>query len=271
MEKILTGEFDLTNIHDYERPFYQALQRVSDPNKDIGTEILPAQARAYFTTMRENTVTGVTSGRHMGMYKALCTELDDKTTTENQGSILDGILTIMNLCNKNGLTISRYCCARDIMLQKKQNNFNINAMRVIKIFEADTNFLLKHIGRQAMRSIEKLDNGLSDMQHGFRKGKNTYHSTMSIITTINIFRQARTGFALVETDCKAAFDYCIPKIVKMSWLAKGVPPKTTKFIYNHQTQTRYDVTAGGLVSTHTYGGEDTLVTDKEEESRRKAT
>ena len=92
------------------------------------------------------------------------------------------------------------------MLQKKPNNFNITAMRIIKIFEGDTNLLLKHIGRQAMRSIEKLKNGLSDMQHGFRKGRNTYHSAMSIITAMDIFRQARTGFALVETDCKAAFD-----------------------------------------------------------------
>ena len=160
--------------------------------------------------MRENTVTGVTSGRHMGMYRALCTELDDPTTTANEDFVLDGILTIMNLCNKSGLIVSRYCRARDIVLQKKQNNFNINAMQVIKIFEADTNFLLKHIGQQAMCLIEKLDNGLSNMQHGFRKGRNTYHSTMSIITAIDIFRQARTRFALVETDCKAAFDCCIP-------------------------------------------------------------
>ena len=43
----------------------------------------------------------------------------------------------------------------------------------------------------------------------------------------------------------------------MSWLAKGVPPPTAEFIYNHQTQTKYDCTAGGFVSTRTYGGEDT--------------
>ena len=42
------------------------------------------------------------------------------------------------------------------------------------------------------------------MQHGFRKRRNTYHSAMSFITAIDIFRQAQTGFALVETDFKAA-------------------------------------------------------------------
>eukprot|EP00814_Leptocylindrus_danicus_P018105 CAMPEP_0116011616 /NCGR_PEP_ID=MMETSP0321-20121206/4666_1 /TAXON_ID=163516 /ORGANISM="Leptocylindrus danicus var. danicus, Strain B650" /LENGTH=163 /DNA_ID=CAMNT_0003480867 /DNA_START=608 /DNA_END=1099 /DNA_ORIENTATION=+ len=74
---------------------------------------------------------------------------------------------------------------------------------------------------------------------------------------INIFRQTCTGFALVETDCRAAFDSCIPEIVKMSWLAKGVPVTAAEFIYNHQTQTKYDFTVGGIVSTQTYGGEDT--------------
>mmetsp|Transcript_19971 Transcript_19971/g.30637 ORF Transcript_19971/g.30637 Transcript_19971/m.30637 type:complete len:205 (-) Transcript_19971:286-900(-) len=189
----------------------------------------------------------------MGMYKALCTSLEDPDTSKQQEKILEGVVAITNLCGQSGLILSRFCKACDIMLQKKPNNFNISKMRIIKIFEADINFLLKHIGKRVMRSVEK-NKGFSDMQHGFRKRRNTYHSAMSIITAINIFRQARTGFALVETDCKAAFDCCIPEIVKMSWLSKRVPPHTAEFISNHQTQTTYNVTAGGLVSSCSYGG-----------------
>mmetsp|Transcript_26742 Transcript_26742/g.41490 ORF Transcript_26742/g.41490 Transcript_26742/m.41490 type:complete len:84 (+) Transcript_26742:705-956(+) len=70
------------------------------------------------------------------------------------------------------------------MLQKKPNNFNISGMWIIKIFEADANYLLKHIERRPMRLIEKLKDFFSDMQHGFRKGRNTYHSVMGIITAI---------------------------------------------------------------------------------------
>jgi len=141
------------------------------------------------------------------------------------------------------------------MLQKKANNFDISKMRIIKIFEADVNFLLKHMSKRVMRSVEK-NKGFSDMQHGFWTRRNTYHSAMSIIMAINIFQQARTGFALVEKDCMAAFDCCIPEMVMLSWLSKGVPPQTAEFIYNHQTQTTYNVTAGGLVSACSYGGED---------------
>ena len=45
---------------------------------------------------------------------------------------------------------------------------------------------------------QTVKNGLSDMQHSFRKCRNTYHLAMSIITAIYIFWQACTGFALVE-------------------------------------------------------------------------
>ena len=42
----------------------------------------------------------------------------------------------------------------------------------------------------------------------------------------------------------------------MSLLAKGVPVEMAEFIYNHQTQTTYDVAVGGLISERTYGGQD---------------
>ena len=80
----------------------------------------------------------------MGMYRALSTEILDDVTSKHQESILTGVITIMNLCGKSGLIIPCFCRARDIMLQKKHNNFSISAMRIIKIFEADMNYLLKH-------------------------------------------------------------------------------------------------------------------------------
>ena len=101
------------------------------------------------------------------MYRALSTEITDDVTSKQQKSILTGVVSIMNLCGQSGIIIPRFCRARDIMLQKKQNNFSISAMRIIKIFEADMNYLLKQFGRQAMRAIEKIEGGLSAMQHGF--------------------------------------------------------------------------------------------------------
>jgi len=92
--------------------------------------------------MRENTVTGVTLGQHMGIYRASCTTLADDVTSKKQDSMWDSIVTIMNLCSQSGFIVPRFCRACDIMLQKKHNNFNISTMRLIKIFEADTNIRL---------------------------------------------------------------------------------------------------------------------------------
>ena len=134
MEDILSGEFDLNAIQESEKPFCSALKRVSAPIEKIGAPISPCQARKYFHSMRENTITGVTSGRHMGMYRALSTDITDDVTSKQQKSILTGMVSIMNLCGQSGIIIPRFCRARDIMLQKKHNNFSISAMRIIKTF-----------------------------------------------------------------------------------------------------------------------------------------
>jgi len=75
--------------------------------------------------MHKNKVTGVTSGQHMGLYKALCTKFKNDTMTEKQKSMLAGVTAIINLCGQSGLIVPRFCKARDIMLQKKLNNFDI--------------------------------------------------------------------------------------------------------------------------------------------------
>ena len=165
MNKIISGEFDQSQIQEREKPFYHALQRVSTPDEKIRAPISPANAKKYSNSMRENTVTSVTSGHHMGIYKGLCSTLKDKDATEKQEQILSGILTLVNICGQSGIMLPRFCKARDVMLQKKANNYNITALRTIKIFEADMNQLLKHISRNAMQSIEKIDGCLSDMQH----------------------------------------------------------------------------------------------------------
>eukprot|EP00814_Leptocylindrus_danicus_P015129 CAMPEP_0116040344 /NCGR_PEP_ID=MMETSP0321-20121206/24306_1 /TAXON_ID=163516 /ORGANISM="Leptocylindrus danicus var. danicus, Strain B650" /LENGTH=46 /DNA_ID= /DNA_START= /DNA_END= /DNA_ORIENTATION= len=45
--------------------------------------------------------------------------------TEKQKSMLAGVTAIINLCGQSGLIVPRFCKARDIMLQKKLNNFDI--------------------------------------------------------------------------------------------------------------------------------------------------
>ena len=65
---------------------------MSAPIKDIGAPISPCETEQYYNAMRENTVTGVTSGRHMGMYKAFCTKIEDNDASEKQEEILNWLV-----------------------------------------------------------------------------------------------------------------------------------------------------------------------------------
>ena len=50
------------------------------------------------------------------------------------------------------------------------------------------------------------------MQFGFRKGKTTYQATLAVVSTMDLAALARTHIATVDTDCKSAFDCCIPEL-----------------------------------------------------------
>ena len=93
-----------------------------------------------------------------------------------------------------------------------------------------------------------------DMQFGFRTRRTTYQAVMSINTTINHAHQARVVFAISDTDCKAAFNCCIPEIIQLGPLLKGMLDNIATFLHNHLTKTEFNVTAGGFTSENQYGG-----------------
>ena len=82
---------------------------------------------------------------------------------------------------------------------------------------------MKHIARTAMRELEKNDGGFSEMQYSFRKGKTTYQATLAVVSIMDLAALARTHIATVDTDCKSAFNCCIPELIKIKMLAMGVP------------------------------------------------
>ena len=81
------------------------------------------------------------------------------------------------------------------------------------------------------------------MQYGFRKGKTTYQATLAMVSIMDLAALARTHITTVDTDCKSAFDCCVPVVVKIKMLAMKVPEKPVKFLYTHLTQVTFNVLA----------------------------
>ena len=125
------------------------------------------------------------------------------------------------------------------MLQMKVENIDISKMRTVRLMEAETEQVLKWASREIMRAIEKLPDGRSDMQFGFRKHRTTHQEFLSMTSMIDIARQARIGVASADADRRAAFDCVIPEIIRLALIAKGVPENMVRFMYSHLTQTKF--------------------------------
>ena len=69
--------------------------------------------------MKESTASSP-SGRHVGMYKATVTSLEDADTTKNQKILVILILSITNCATQMGIMLEQWMEATDIMIQKKE-------------------------------------------------------------------------------------------------------------------------------------------------------
>ena len=100
--------------------------------------------------MKENTVFSP-SGRHVGIYKATVTSLEDPDATKNQKSFASMILYITNCATQMCIMLEHWKEATDIMLHKKYSAFNIYKLRWIWLLQGDKNFALKDEARTAMK------------------------------------------------------------------------------------------------------------------------
>ena len=56
----------------------------------------------------------------------------------------------------------------------------------------------------------------------FIKGKTTYQETLAAVSVMALAALARTNIATVDTDCKSAFNCCIPELIRIKLLVMGV-------------------------------------------------
>lgn len=100
--------------------------------EEISTDISEDDVKKGFTHWRETTTTSP-SGRHLGHYKALI-----------QDPVLLRCLSLfLQIALKHGIAIPRWCKATNVMIEKDPGRPKINRLRIIHLFEADFNFILK--------------------------------------------------------------------------------------------------------------------------------
>jgi hypothetical protein len=124
----------------------------------LPAEITIEEFKGKIKSWRETTTTSP-SGRHLGRYKALLTNIESHSLeadtpkdyyTNQQMFIIESIVAIINYCIRHNYTLNRWKKIINTMIFKETGNYKIHRLRVIHIYEADFNLLLAIKWRQLL-------------------------------------------------------------------------------------------------------------------------
>jgi hypothetical protein len=153
------------------------------------------------------------SGCHLGHYKAL---VQDKV-------LLKCLRQFMQITISRGIAIPRWCQAVNVMIEKDSGRPRINCLRIIYLFEADYNLILKIIwGSRLVRRAVKLDL-LNSGQHGSVPGRTTLAPIMLNQLTTDMSRIMKVNYARFDNDASACFDCIIVALGMLAARRCGMP------------------------------------------------
>ena len=146
------------------------------PPKKTNPEITVAQLRGEMKVLRERT-TKSPSEHHLGHYKNLFTVIDKsleygerKELKEIQERIAGCYVAILNYAIRYNYSYKRWKQILNFMIYKEQGNVKIHQLRVIHIYEADYNFLIGALWREAIQHAQKLGK-INQGQYGGCQGR----------------------------------------------------------------------------------------------------
>lgn len=195
-----------------------------------------------FAKWDERTTTSP-SGRHLGIYKALANahKYTFRTTYEDiqaqlpqsNGSeqivvllatqILQIINKIINIATRRSVVLERWTFVHNFFLEKIPGQPLIDKLRVIHIFEADFNLILKHyISRLTLRQAVQ-QHIIAPEQAGGRPNRTAIDEAVRTTITYETCRLQRLQGGIMYNDAKACFDRIIENLSNMTCQNAGTP------------------------------------------------
>ena len=228
-----------------------------------------------FTNWKEQTTTSP-SGRHLGFYKALVNahrsklqttieeELEEKAKMNGTISplasqhrlttkILQLINNIINIAVTNSIVIPRWTTVHNFFLEKIPGQPLIDKLRVIHIFEADYNLILKHyISRLTLRNAVN-HNIIAQEQAGGRPHRTAIDEAVRTTITYEICKLQRSNGGVMYNDAKACFDRIIENFSNLTCLNAGAPIEVLNLHHNTLHNMNYIIKHKFGLSPHING------------------
>jgi hypothetical protein len=249
---ILERQHDTTNLPTNIAELCTQLQR----KRQTQSAHMPlASMIEGFSKWRESTTTSP-SGKHLGIYRTLTraynnyydTPLLDTANgiqvaayTYKQTAMLALTIqwSLINLAIKHNHTYRRWLTIHNFFLEKIPGHPLVEKLRVIHIYEADWNLLLKYFIAYKVHGAACRAQTIQPEQTGGRPGKSAAHTAaLTTITAETITLQKLTG-ATIYNDAKACFDRIIENISNATLISEGLNPKIAELHANTLSKADY--------------------------------
>ena len=253
---LLTGQADMSNLplSNLQKLYFANLKKASGVlESPISPHISIEDMTSGFRKWKESTTTSP-SQRHLGHYKSFLVSDSNDTKTEHANfdkAVLQTINTIINATIASGVPLTRWLTSLVVMIEKIPSVPRINKLRVINIYEADYNLMLKYFWPKQATKHAVQTKTIGENQWGGVPG-----GSADLVALINEFitethRLTFHNLVILQNDAKACFDRIINNHSTLHSRKFEIPDKVCKLHSTTLRNIQYRVqTALGIASCH---------------------
>jgi hypothetical protein len=226
-EALLRGELPRLETSTAVQQFLLNIRR-SRPA--IPSHFPPQDMKQGFLKWRESTTTSP-SGKHLGFYKSMIKAVnhnirssDEDENLPSKAMLLFNIQQLLiNLAIREIHTFERWKVVHNFVIEKIPGYPIISKLRVIHLFEADWNIILKYFtGRVILRQAAQ-DNTLREEQAGGRPGRRAIdEAVQAVLTYETCILQHQTG-GITYNDAKSCYDRIPENLSNIAAMKEGLP------------------------------------------------
>jgi hypothetical protein len=210
---------------------------------EISTNVTEDDVKRGFGKWKEATSTSP-SGRHLGHYRAAI----------QHPILLECLTKFIAVTIKRGISITRWQRAINVMIEKDPGLPKIHRLRIIHLFEADFNFILKILwGSRLVRRAQN-DGMINTGQYGSVPGHTAGELVMLNQLSNDICRTNKINLIRFENDASACYDRILVHLGMLAARRCGMPANAINLHANTLLNMQYQVkTAFGISQNH-YSG-----------------
>ena len=225
-QDILAGTYDeeLDKLSDEARSWITLLARKDfvKAGSVISTQITTNDYVSGWSKMRESTASA--PGGHYGHYKTASVVARLPDDHPDHTTVLAELYAMMlSMPLQHGFAPKRWQKCIDAILEKIPGKPLLEKLRIIMLYEADFNFVLKLIwGYRLVRHAEKY-RVLGTSNHGSRPGRQVKDAHMEKLLLYENARLTRTSLITMDNDAKSCYDRIIKTLAMIACIGVGLP------------------------------------------------